>query len=232
MGYRTAIAYPAALVLSQIQPLFQVLVFFFVAKLVDRSGPAVGGDYFTFVVLGWAGVQMLQAGLGAFSTEVNFAVQQGRFEMFLVEPIRWRLLPLGLVQWPIIQKSLAVAFLLLVSALLRSQLQGCWVTSSRGRASSVSVASMAMSIISGAMVIFAKQRPGDFLGSTLAAFLLFRVHSSPIDCFRHAFRVLRRCCLEPTSSRRSGERSCRRSSSCSRCVAAEQAALGLLMASS
>ena len=112
IGFRTATAYPANFALSQIQPLFQILVFFFVAKLVTRSGPSVGGDYFTFVVLGWAGIQMLQAGLGSFSSEVNTAVQQGRFEMLLVEPIRWRLLPFGLVQWPIIQKSASVAFLL------------------------------------------------------------------------------------------------------------------------
>ncbi len=172
MGYRTAIAYPAALVLSQIQPLFQVLVFFFVAKLVDRSGPAVGGDYFTFVVLGWAGVQMLQAGLGAFSTEVNFAVQQGRFEMFLVEPIRWRLLPFGLVQWPIIQKSLAVAFLLLVSALLGANYRVAGLLPAVAVLALGVVASMAIGIISGTMVILAKRGDPVITLYALAASLL------------------------------------------------------------
>jgi ABC-type uncharacterized transport system permease subunit len=118
MGYRTAIAYPANFVLSQIQPLAQILIFFFVAKLVAQNDASVGGDYFTFVVIGWIGIQMLQAGLAGFTSQLSSAVQQGRFEMLLVEPVRWRLLPIGLVQWPIIQRGFAVVILVLVSALL------------------------------------------------------------------------------------------------------------------
>ena len=87
MGYRAAIAYPANLAMGQVvQPLLQIIVFYFVAKLVGPSGPSTGGDYFTFVVIGWATIQILQAGLGSLSFELRFAVQQGRFEMFLVEP--------------------------------------------------------------------------------------------------------------------------------------------------
>ncbi len=172
IGFRTATAYPANFAITQVQPLFQVLVFFFVAKLVTRSGPAVGGDYFTFVVLGWAGIQMLQSGLTAFSSEVNTAVQQGRFEMLLVEPIRWRLLPFGLVQWPIIQKSAAVAILLLVSTLLGAD----FLLSGLPAAIFVLIlgvlASLAIGILSGAVVVLAKRGDPVMTVYTIAASLL------------------------------------------------------------
>lgn len=157
MGFRTATAYPANFALSQIQPLFQVLVFFFVAKLVSRSGPSVGGDYFTFVVIGWAGIQMLQAGLNSFSAEVNSAVQQGRFEMLLVEPTRWRLLPFGLVQWPVIQRSAAVLILLLVSTTLGADYRLAALPTAIAVLALGVLASLAIGILSGSVVVLAKR---------------------------------------------------------------------------
>lgn len=172
MGYRMAAAYPANFLLGQIQPLFQVLVFYFVAQLVDRSGPEVGGDYFTFVVIGWVGVQMLQTGLAAFTSELNMAVQQGRFEMLLVEPIRWRLLPFGLVQWPIIQRTTAVLILFLVSLPLGAGYRIGGILPSLPVLALGVLGALSVGIASGSVVVLAKRGDPVMMIYTIATSLL------------------------------------------------------------
>lgn len=172
MGYRTAMAYPANFVLSQIQPLSQVLIFYFVAQLVDRSGPAVGGDYFTFVVVGWIAVQMLQAGLNGFTAELSSAVQQGRFEMLLVEPVRWRLLPLGLLQWPVIQRTFAVLVLFVVSALLGANYRLAGVAMSIPVLLLGVLAALAIGVLAGSVVVLAKRGNPVMVLYNIAAALL------------------------------------------------------------
>ena len=103
MGFSTAINYPLDFAMSALRPLIPVVTFFFVAQLV-ADGPSVGGDYYSFVVIGLLVTEALHGALAGFSHEVQSAVQQGRFEMLLVEPIRWRLLPFGLAAWPIINR--------------------------------------------------------------------------------------------------------------------------------
>lgn len=123
MGFSTAIAYPVSFAFSVIQPMVPVVTFFFVAQLVS-SGPSVGGDYYSFVVIGYLVIHMLGAALGGFTHEMQTAVQQGRFEMLLVEPVRWSLLPFGLAQWPIVSRifnvSVAVALSLFLGARFHS----------------------------------------------------------------------------------------------------------------
>jgi ABC-2 type transport system permease protein len=172
MGYRTAIAYPVNLVASQLRPLTQVLVFFFVAKLVDRSGPDVGGDYFTYVVVGWIVVQVLAAGLESFSMELHLAVQQGRFEMLLVEPVRWRLLPFGLVQWPLLQRMFSALVIFMVSILLGAEYR--W----QGFVPSLPVLAMgvagafAVGLLAGSVVVLAKRGNPVLVVYTFAASIL------------------------------------------------------------
>lgn len=157
MGYRTAIAYPVNMVTAQLRPMVQVLIFYFVAKLVGQSGSTVGGDYFTFVVVGWVVVQVLAAGLEAFSFELQMAVQQGRFEMLLVEPVRWRLLPFGLVQWPLLQKMSAVLVVIVVSIPLGADYRWQGFIPSLPVLVLGVVGSLSVGIIAGGVVVLAKR---------------------------------------------------------------------------
>ena len=106
IGARTAMNYPINFAMSQLQPAFSIVAFYFVARFVDRTSASVGGDYYTFVVIGILANYVLAGPLTGFGNELQGAVQQGRFEMILVEPVRWRLLPFGLVQWPIVSRAL------------------------------------------------------------------------------------------------------------------------------
>jgi ABC-2 type transport system permease protein len=114
-GYTEELAYPLNFALRQAQPLFSVLVYYFLQRLVT-SGPSVAFDYFTFVVIGGMIVRLLDSGLGSFSQTLEATVSQGRLETLLVEPIRWKLIPFGLASWPVLT-SVMTAVLMVVIAL-------------------------------------------------------------------------------------------------------------------
>ena len=122
IGFSTAANYPISLFMSAVRPMIPVLTFFFVARLVT-PGPSVGGDYYTFVVIGFVVTEALSGALGGFTMELQSAVQQGRFEMLLTEPVRWRLLPFGLAAWPILSQTLFAGFAALVAVLLGLQVE-------------------------------------------------------------------------------------------------------------
>jgi ABC-2 type transport system permease protein len=105
LGYTEELAYPLNFVLKQAQPVFTVVVYYYVSLLVD-SGPDVGGDYYSFVVVGAVVIRMLDSGLGSFSATLEATVSQGRLESLLVEPIRWKLIPFGLASWSILTSAI------------------------------------------------------------------------------------------------------------------------------
>jgi hypothetical protein len=79
--------YPMAFVVLQLQNLVPVVIYYFVAELAGADGPNVGGDYYTFVVLGLIGSQFISAALLGLGSAILRAVQEGRFEMLLIEPV-------------------------------------------------------------------------------------------------------------------------------------------------
>ncbi len=98
-------SYPMAFVVLQLQSLVPFVIYYFIARLVGTHSPNVGGDYYTFVVLGMIGTQFITAGLLGLGSALVRAVQEGRFEMLLIEPVKWRLLPFTLIQWPIVLQA-------------------------------------------------------------------------------------------------------------------------------
>lgn len=97
LGLQQELSYPLGFITSQLSALLPVFIFYFVAQLVDRP------DYFTFVMVGLIASKFLDAGVRGFSTEIDIAINRGWLEMFLVEPVHWRLLPVSMVQWRAIQ---------------------------------------------------------------------------------------------------------------------------------
>jgi ABC-2 type transport system permease protein len=114
LGFRQAISYPLGFVTGQLGAVLPVFIYFFVARLIP-SGESVGGDYFTFVVIGLVAMRFLEAGLRGFAFEMDVAINRGWLEMFLVEPIRWRFLPFGMAQWPTMQAVIGSSLVLAVS---------------------------------------------------------------------------------------------------------------------
>jgi ABC-2 type transport system permease protein len=118
LGVTESVAYPLMLLLSSVVgPATLPILYRFISQLVD-SGPEVGFDYYTFAVLGFATTAALNGGLTAFSGAVTRAIQQGRFETFLVQPISWYSLPFALAAWPIMLNLLNASVMMLVGLAL------------------------------------------------------------------------------------------------------------------
>jgi ABC-2 type transport system permease protein len=102
LGVTESVAYPLMLALNNvIGPSAVPILYHFVARLVP-GGPDVGFDYYTFVIIGFVTTTALNGGLTAFSGAIDSAIQQGRFETFLVQPVSWYTLPFALAAWPIV----------------------------------------------------------------------------------------------------------------------------------
>lgn len=110
IDYIDTMNYPLALVMRALSSFVPIVTFYFVSGLVSDNGPEVGGDYYTFVVIGIVTMGLLGATLNSFGNLMLRYTQEGQLEMFLVEPIRWRALPFVMIPWQ--------AFIAIVTAML------------------------------------------------------------------------------------------------------------------
>jgi ABC-2 type transport system permease protein len=92
--------YPLAIVMKGLNAFVPIITFKFVAELVGENGPDVAFDYYTFVVIGLVTMSLLAATLNSFGTALLRLVNQGQLEMYLVEPVPWRMLPFLMLPWP------------------------------------------------------------------------------------------------------------------------------------
>jgi ABC-2 type transport system permease protein len=188
MGFSTAVNYPVDFLMSTVRPLVPVVTFFFVAQLVtDRA--SVGGDYYSFVVIGFLAIEALSGALGGFTHEVQSAVQQGRFEMLLVEPVRWRLLPFGLAGWPVVSRVVSTGIAAAVAILLGARFR--WSALPMALALFVLAlgASMAIGVLSGAIGVMSKRSDPVLTLYTLVAGILSGV-AFPVDALPGPIRSL------------------------------------------
>jgi ABC-2 type transport system permease protein len=118
LGYLDAISYPLGFVTMQLSDLAPVFIYFFVAKLVNQTGQQVGNDYFTYVVLGLVVVRIISAATLDLGNEVTRFVTEGQFEMLLVEPVRWVLLPFGIMLWLSLRRLVGAALIIVVALAL------------------------------------------------------------------------------------------------------------------
>jgi len=114
------ISYPMSLVLSELGTVLPVLVSFFIGELVGESVD-VGGDYFTFAVLGLAVTAVLQGALGGFGGSLQRALNRGSLETLLVEPVPWTYLPFAMNLWRIMMGLLQGSLIMLIGALLGAE---------------------------------------------------------------------------------------------------------------
>ncbi len=121
MGWQEALAYPLALVMTAVSLLSQPIIYYFVAQLVD-SGQNVGGDYYTFVFLGFIVATMMNGALSAFSAQLDYLLGTGTFETLLVEPVSWRWLAFGMVVWPIFRTVATTLVIATIGIALGAQL--------------------------------------------------------------------------------------------------------------
>ncbi|MDP8959417.1 MAG: ABC transporter permease [Actinomycetota bacterium] len=180
MGYKQEIAYPLSFVMTAVSAVVPAVIFYFVALFADKTGPRVGYDYYTFVVIGLMTMTILSAGLRGFGLELQRAVNQGRFEMLLLEPIRWRFLPLGMASWTVIDRAATSLVILTLSIILGARYDP------RGLPAALLIlilgfaASFAIGILSGSVMVLAKRSDPVVTLYTLAASVLSGVYF-PVD---------------------------------------------------
>jgi ABC-2 type transport system permease protein len=114
LGCQGAISYPLSFVLTQLGTLVTLVLYFFMERIVRSGNPAVGGNFLTFVLLGIVGQQVVMGGFQGLGLELGYAVTQGRLEMLLIEPISWRLIPIGLALWPMLSGVASAIIVFLV----------------------------------------------------------------------------------------------------------------------
>ena len=135
IGYLTSISYPLGFVIEQLQGVVFPIIFYFVTQLMGDRAQAdrFGGDYYTYTVIGLFALQVISAGIRGFAAELDTALHRGNFEMLLVEPVRWRLLPFGMSLWPsvigLMPRSL---FWIARSMLCVRLLSNGWISNCRG----------------------------------------------------------------------------------------------------
>lgn len=172
MGYLTTISYPLAFAMTEFAAVVPAITFFFVALLVPRETPLVGGDYYSFVIIGLVSVRMLSAGLQGFSRELQSAINQGQLEMLLVEPVRWRLLPFAMAQWEIVMSTVSALILFLTSVVLGAQYQTSAIPMALVLLVLGVVASLGVGVLDASIKVLAKKADPILTLYTLAASLL------------------------------------------------------------
>jgi ABC-2 type transport system permease protein len=114
MGARSTFSYPLAFVLMQFGQLIQVVAYYFLEHVV-KNGGSVGGDYLAFAAIGLSASQLTSGGILGLGQELDMAIQQGRLEMLLIEPVRWRLIPLALATWPTLYRAVDAVLVLVIA---------------------------------------------------------------------------------------------------------------------
>jgi ABC-2 type transport system permease protein len=107
------ISYPMSMILHELGFLVPVLIFYFVGDLVGDN-PEVGGDYFTFAIIGLMVSTMLQGALSGFGGSLQRAQNRGTFETLLVEPVPWTFLPFAMNIWRIVESIITAILIYLL----------------------------------------------------------------------------------------------------------------------
>jgi ABC-2 type transport system permease protein len=151
LGLQQDLSYPMGFVTNQLSGFLPVFIFFFVAKLVDRPG------YFSFVLIGLAATRLVDAGVKGFSTEIDIAINRGWLEMFLVEPVHWRLLPVSMVQWRAVQGVTSAALMIGIGLLLGARFDPAGIVVGSTIIVLGLIAGLAIGTLSASLKVLAKQ---------------------------------------------------------------------------
>jgi ABC-2 type transport system permease protein len=189
MGYITSMAYPLSFISDQLATLAPMVTYFFIAKLLAVPSANVAGDYYTFVIIGFLASRLLAGGLRGVGDELEDAVREGRFESLLIQPVPWRALPFGLVQWPIIWRLVNVVLVAAVAVLLGAHFRGSGLPAAilvllLGASATMSIGNLA------AGVKLLAKRTDPILTFYSIAVLIFAGVAYPVQLLPHYIRVI------------------------------------------
>jgi ABC-2 type transport system permease protein len=187
-GARATFSYPLAALLNQVAGVLQLVGFLFLGHLT-RDSATLGSGYLAFAAVGLVAANIVGGGIVGLGQELDWAIQQGRLEMLLIEPISWRLIPLALAAWPVIYRLVTNILIFLVAWML-----GASLTLDRLPALLVLVplgvaSGLAIGLLAGAVRILAKR--GDPVATvySMTAYV-FAGQFFPINLFPLPLRVV------------------------------------------
>lgn len=190
LGISTALKYPLGFMSEQLRVLGPVLIYFFIAGFV-KVDPVdeVGGDYFTFVMVGLVGMQTLNAGLRALSNQIDQAVTRGWFEMILVEPVPWPLLPFAMSQWPIMNAAVGASIISIVALLLGATIDPSGIGLALALSALGVLVGLAIGTLAASVKVLAKRGDPVLTFYSLGAMIFAGVYF-PVDQLPSALRPL------------------------------------------
>jgi ABC-2 type transport system permease protein len=106
IGYLDARAFPLATSLVVLQPLTNVILYYFFARLVAPDPELIGSDYFTYALIGVLVLRTLGAGLDEFGLLVQRTIDQGQLDLYLAQPLRSIVLPFAWLEWPLVLRTI------------------------------------------------------------------------------------------------------------------------------
>jgi len=124
-------SYRLAFLLRFLGTAFQVVVFYFIGRLLGAGHPALvpyGGDYFAYVLIGLAFQRLFHLSLAGYGAGIVEAQQTGTFEAQLLWPVSWPWLVVSFNLWPYAYALVETGLYLLLGLLLGVSLTGAnWV---------------------------------------------------------------------------------------------------------
>lgn len=182
MDFVEDVNYPMSFLFQQLRIVFPIFIFFFIGGLVGDS-PLVGGDYFSFAVIGLSMTAVLQGALGGFGTALQRSLNRGNLETLLVEPVPWAFLPFAMNLWRMLLGLFSGGLILLVGLLLGARYQASGIPAFLVLITLGVLASTAIGVLSASVLVLAKKsQPILFLYGLAASLLagsLFSVDQLP-----------------------------------------------------
>lgn len=105
--------FPATSIMRYIAAVFPVLLYFFQSTFLGNSG-----DVFGVMLIGTAVTLGLQDALTQLTARLNFAMERGTLETYLVEPVPWVLIPIAMNVWRSFTGGVIACFMIGIGWLL------------------------------------------------------------------------------------------------------------------
>jgi ABC-2 type transport system permease protein len=179
---KIALTYRLAFVLRFLSTLFQVVVFYFISKLVTGTPPGLeqyGGNYFAYALIGLAFVRLFNISLSGYAGAITEAQQMGTLEVQALLPIPLPVLIFGANLWPYLYALGETLVYLLLGLLLGAPLAQANVGAALLIALLASLAISGLGLLGASMILVFKRGNAVSWGVEAAAGLLAGTYFPP-----------------------------------------------------
>jgi ABC-2 type transport system permease protein len=119
--------FPATSVMRYLAVAFPVLLYYFQSAFLHIST-----DVFVMMIVGTAVIAGLQDALTGLTSRLNFAMERGTLETYLVEPVPWALIPVAMNIWRSVAGAMLACFMVFLGWLLGAPLNASAIPAALG----------------------------------------------------------------------------------------------------